>query len=248
MSDEVQAVSTPNTQVSADNKSDSGAKVATPAPAVESGATAVATPVIQTPTEKPTEQAVQPAKPEVKPAESLLATTKSPEPVQAQVVSADKLKLPENSLVPKSYLDEIVKESKTIEEAQTKANFEHAAMERAKAIAITAEKSQGDKWIADITNDPVYGGTHLNETDQLATRTFKTVFGEDEFKEFAATSWAKKPGIVKGLAKLGKMLGEGRLVPDRMPPTAGVSEKKTWGQAVYGGKGDIADHEVMASR
>lgn len=231
MPDEVQVIDPPHAPAGGDNPSDT--------PKAPAETLLPSEPAPQTPEEKAAAEKLATetkAKTDAEAAKLAAETKAKEETAKAQIVSADKLKLPDGSLVPKTALDEIAKEvldgKGTLEDAQKRVDGYHKLAESIRTSAQAALKAQGDKWLSEVKADTEIGGEHFNETNQLATRAFKTLFGDAEFKDFLASPYSVKPGIIKGLVRYAKAVGDSVLVPGDGPSK--TPEAKTLGEAVYG--------------
>lgn len=153
-----------------------------------------------------------PAAPKVEPAK----TEDAPKPEDkgkkedAPVVPEKyELTLPENSLLEPRHLAKIEAAAKaqglTNEQAQlfvekhsNEIAEDHAAMQV--------------EWTQQLTKDPEIGGDKLGEHVELAKRALNT-FADEEFKGLLLkTGYGSHPGMVRTFARIGKLMGEDKLV------------------------------------
>jgi hypothetical protein len=98
----------------------------------------------------------------------------------------------------------VAKETATAIQAQAKAN-QDKVMEAAKVL-----------WKGQVEKDPVLGGEHIAETALLSSRGYQALFTPEDRKEIESLGLDFHPIFVKGMAKVGKLLGEdSRLVLGR---------------------------------
>lgn len=176
-------------------------------------------------------------------------TTETKVPTEQEKAEAEKarlaaqkdytLSLPENSPLSSEELAAIQKEAKdaglTKEKAEqmltSKDQTARAAQTRLQEQQAKAFAETKSQWRATVEKDPEMGGDKFNETVALSSRAFKTLASPE------LQIWAEKTGLgsypefVRLMAKVGKMMGEDRLIRGSIDaPT----EKKPKEEVLYG--------------
>lgn len=139
---------------------------------------------------------------------------------QALLISADKLKLPANSLIQPARLSEIAEQAKkeglSLEQAQARLESEHQLGVRFQTEGQARMKAQGEKWLSEIQKDPNLGGQNFEKTNDLATMAIYGHLGEEEGKAFMADLRAlnvqANPRLIKLLASIGSKMEPKALV------------------------------------
>lgn len=130
----------------------------------------------------------------------------------ANVPEIYELKLPENSKLEQSELEQIsafAKENKLSNElaqkildqkSETISNFEAKALEQHRAKA--------DLWFDQIATDKVLGGDNFKKNAELAKRAAQRWGGEPFFKTLEETGFGNHPDLFRLLVNAGKEIGE----------------------------------------
>lgn len=145
------------------------------------------------------------------------------------------LKLPEDSLLDKSALERIASEAKkhglSNEEAQSLLERDSLAISLHQQAQQSALQKRSEEWVTETLNDSELGKTkeEREEAIELSKRAFKK-FAPPEFVKFLEDSrLGNYPGLIKTFAKIGKMMGQDKLVKGDTP----MSGKKSDAQIFY---------------
>lgn len=198
------------------------------------------------PVEKPLEV------PDAKPADKAPTETKPPEEVTkpeekttAKPPEEYDLKAPEGSLLSAEDVAQTLKDAKaaglTKEQAETLLTSKDQGAKALKTRQDTAFEQTKVQWKKDVENDPEMGGEKHTETVTLANRAFKTLASAD------LQIWAEKTGLgnypefVRLMAKVGRMMGEDRLIRGTVeaPETQKAPETLLYGKTTPGANGKI---------
>jgi hypothetical protein len=186
----------------------------------------------ETPGEQVTpETPAEETKPEQTPEETKPTEGQKEEP---KPISYD-LKLPDNALVDKTHVDEVVtfaKEYKLTNDVAQKI-LERSNQTLAAYVGKQKEtfETQSKTWADEVKNDKELGGEKFNETVETAKRVLDK-FGSDDFKKaLNETGLGNHPELVRVFARIGKTMSEDKLV---LPGTQGPG-KKSMEEVFYGG-------------
>lgn len=117
------------------------------------------------------------------------------------------------------------------DEAQKLVDLQLGAVQAVTEAAQAAYVKQGDTWHQEITADTEFGGEHLKATLDDANRVLKE-FADGEFvDELKDTPYANHPGLVRMLARVGKLMREGNYVPGDQAPSEQSMEQRWYSQA-----------------
>ncbi len=180
----------------------------------------------------PTPAAVAAAVPEVKPSEPQVAAPTIPEKYD--------IKLPDGALLDPSHVEKVsayAKEHKlSNEDAQR-------VLERDNAVLMDffeAQKHGGPEWTKRVDEweklalaDKEIGGTpeNLKASAELGKRVISKYFPESIIGWLNETGYGSHPDILKGFAKLGKMMTDDQLVqPGHVPAAQKSREEKFYGE------------------
>lgn len=195
------------------------------------------TPTTATPNSNPP-STVLGSQPDATKAEGTPAEAK-PGEVKPAVPEKYDLKLPEGSLLDSAYVEKISSEYKTKgltnEQAQTVLERESKAVSE----YVEAVKPGGQRWVAQESEwrskaliDPEIGGTpeKLQEAANYGNRAL-TAFFSPEIQEFLrVTGFGSHPELVRGFAKIGRAMGDDKLVVGKQ----GDATTKSVAQQLYG--------------
>ena len=187
---------------------------ATPAP--------VATPAVVQAPATPTVPVETPATPAVvPPVAATPAVVAPPEQLlvpQIQKPTVEALKLPKDHLVPPEALAEYVSQSKTPEEAQSKAEMAVGMY----ASGMKRLENQNQTWLGELKADPELGGPKWDETKALFNSGIRRLFGDGFATKIAAAKLETMPDLVRGIVRAERAAGVRPIVnpPSTPPPPA----------------------------
>lgn len=122
------------------------------------------------------------------------------------------LKLPENTLLEKASLDGVEKFARSLglsnEHAQALLERDSANLE----AMVSQQLARGEQWRSEIAADKEIGGAALKESTSLAGRVVKRFGGDELLKELDASGYADYPRFFKFLVKIGRAMGNDKLV------------------------------------
>ncbi len=155
---------------------------------------------------------------------------KATDPAAAKPVVPDKyeLKLPENSPLNASHLDALASLAKEqgLSQAQAQAMLERDSASATAGVEFMRAKAEqmSKQWLEEAKADPDFGGAKFEENVSLASRALDELFPGVEIRKFMDVSGlGNHPSMLKGFAKIGRMLhpekiiGNGAQPPDRAP-------------------------------
>jgi hypothetical protein len=185
----------------------------------------VTTPESEKPEEKPAEQ-----KPEEKPSEEenpeeKEASPKEEKPAESKGEVPDKyeLLLDENSLIDESRVQEIASLARDLglsnEQAQKLVDREHGAAQAGVDSFKKTVTDQSEVWLSKSKADKEIGGEFFEETVDLANNALETLFPGMEIRKIMDDSGlGNHPSVLKGFAKIGKMLNPTKIEKGGSPP------------------------------
>ena len=195
---------------------------------------AVVPPVVPT----PEPLVVPPVVPPVVVAPPAVETILTPAQV-APVVTPEvklELKLPENSLLDQARVDQIKTFAKeknlTSDQAQMIVDRENEAMGSYKTAQEKAFSDEKSKWVDEIKSDPEFLGEKFNQSTELAHRAAKHYLTPADLKVLNDTGLGNHPILVRAFHKIGKDMGEDKLI---LAPPVGPG-KKSAAEVLYGAK------------
>jgi hypothetical protein len=145
------------------------------------------------------------------------------------------LKLPKDSTLDPSITDKIAAQARSLglsnEKAQTlldSFNTEHIAQ---MDVALKAQQRGGAEWTkrvetweGQIEKDPELGGEHLRANVTMGNRVLKTFFSKDVSDFLVETGYGSHPDILRALLKIGKAMGEDKLIAPEVPSDGGSTK------------------------
>ncbi len=134
------------------------------------------------------------------------------------------LKVPENSHLSDAHVESLKAYAKekgmTNDAAQSLLEREHNAS-KASIDSITQKAElQSQAWLKEAKADKEIGGDNFPKTVELANHALNSLFPGSEIRAFMdATGFGNNPVVLRGFAKIGKMLTPGSIVqPNGQPP------------------------------
>lgn len=187
-----------------------------------------------------------------KAAEEAARGTKAPteqEKLEAEKAAAqaqkdiDLMKLPEGS--PLSPEDLAAVKKQALEAKMTKEQAEGLIKER-NTGALALKTSQDNafaqmktQWKDSLDKDPEMGGEHLAETVLLSSRAFKSLASAEFQVQMEKTGFGNHPEFVRMMAKIGKLMGEDKLIRGNVEgaPVQKSKEEILFGKTTPGADG-----------
>lgn len=215
------------------------ASTQTAAPAAQPAAQAAApAQAAAAPTQEPAKAAPADGKQqEAKPADGKTPEEKAKETAEQKPVVPEKydLKLPEGSSLDQKVVDQVSQFAKekglTNEQAQAVLNDKSESVKAFHESAKAQLEAKRSEWLEAVKTDPELGGDKTAEHVELAKR-FIDRFGSSKLKaDLNLTGFGNHPEVVRMFAKLGKAMGEDKIVVDGQP----LIQRKTAEEVLYGG-------------
>lgn len=198
---------------------------ATPTPATVPAASAVPAPAA-VPTPDPATPAA--ATPTITPATPSTAATLVPDKYE--------LKLPNGSQLQPAEVEKVASYAKerklTQEQAQDVLNTRSEAVSSYSEAQVSAYNERINSWKAASAADKEIGGVDYGKNVELAHRAMKTFGGDTLMQELEVTGYGNHPEVVRVFARIGKAMGEGRLIN----PGASGGGEKSRAEKFYGPK------------
>lgn len=155
---------------------------------------------------------------------------------KVEVESEFDLKLPEETLLDESVLDEIASIAKeqglSKEQAQVILDMQSKSLSSFQEKTLSQFNEQVKAWGEEIASDKEFGGDRLQESVNLAKNAVKAYAGEDLLKELDESGYGNHPKLFKMLVKIGKEMEAGSLVHSN----AQESRPKSMADLFYGTK------------
>lgn len=202
------------------------------------------TPPVEPPTVPPVIPPVVPTEPPKPPTEPVKAEVPATPPAAPTDIT---LKLPEGSLLSADQLAQTVKEAKDAGMSQIQADVlvkskDQSAKESVKAFETRQNEVFAQtkvQWKEAVSKDPELGGEHLAETALLASRGFSAIANPTLQKLADETGIGSHPEFVRAMVKVGRLIGEDRLVPGTTASPAVKQEpwEKMFGKTTPGADG-----------
>lgn len=176
-------------------------------------------------------KAADAAKPGDKAAEGSAKSPDSKDPAQkptdskpAGAPESYDLKVPENSFLSADHLDSLKTYAKekglSNDDAQALLQREHDAAQATIDVVQKRSEIQSQAWLAEAKADKEIGGDNFPKTVELANHALNSLFPGVEIRKFMdATGFGNNPVVLRGFAKIGKMLKPDAIVqPGGQPP------------------------------
>lgn len=153
------------------------------------------------------------------------------------------LKLPKDSTYGQDFIDRTAATARTLglsnENAQKLLESFHNEHVQQLDTALKAHQRGGAEWTKRvegweeaITKDPELGGEHLKPNVVMGNRVLKTFFPKSVSDFLIDTGYGSHPDVLRALLKIGKAMGEDKLVsPD--VPSDGIPEKTELKDKLY---------------
>jgi len=146
------------------------------------------------------------------------------------------LKLPKDSLLDKSAVDEIAEFAKeqglSNEQAQKLLERENNVVKDYADAQITELKEKSEQWVEDVKNDKELGGEDFNKNVEIAHRALEK-FGSKQLKEtLENTGLGNHPELIRAFSRIGKAMSDDSFVR----PGSEGSKQKTAEEIMYGSK------------
>lgn len=120
------------------------------------------------------------------------------------------LKMPENSLLSESAVDEIAQVAKeqglSNDQAQKFLDMQSAAISDFQQRMETSHHEQVESWGEEIRADKYLGGENLGKNAELAKRAVSELVGDDFLNELDETGYGNHPKLFKLLVSVGKQM------------------------------------------
>lgn len=167
----------------------------------------------------PPEQKVQTTEVEKKPEVKVEEPAKTDEKVEVKDEKTEaelKLELPKDAVIDESAIERISSYAKekglTKDQAQELVQFENEAVKRFADSQKQAYEQQKESWKAKAIEDKEIGGEKFVENVALSNRVIKRFASEALIQELDKTGLGNYPELVRVFARIGKAMGEDRMV------------------------------------
>lgn len=149
------------------------------------------------------------------------------------------LKLPQGSLLQSGQMEEIAAYAKaqgfSNEQAQALVEREHKAIASyvESQTGVVARNARVDAWVKEAMADKEIGGSeeNLKASAEHARRAATQFFDKSVLEFLETTGYGSHPGIIRGFAKIGKLMANDKLV---QPGSHTTGAKKSAAQVLYG--------------
>ncbi len=135
------------------------------------------------------------------------------------------LKLPENSALDPSYIEELsawAKEMKlSNEDAQSILERDSGLAQKGVDALTLKAQEQSQKWAAEAKLDKDIGGAKFEESVNKSHEALRTLFPNTDFKEFLdKTGLGNNPAVIKGFVQIWQMLNPNKIYTQTNQPPA----------------------------